>query len=64
MSMDQPMELNPMSMFYKMLSNNALLSIHFNEFMKVTKLVVVQIIWDPWKTRIIFSTLTFMKTRF
>jgi hypothetical protein len=26
--MDQPMELNPLSMFQKKLSNNALLSIH------------------------------------
>ncbi len=47
-AMDKLMKLNPLSMFQKKLSNNALFFIHLNEFIKVTKLVVVQIIWDPW----------------
>jgi hypothetical protein len=48
------MKLIPLSMFQKKLSNNNLVSIHVNEFMKMKKLVVVQIIWDPWKTKELF----------
>lgn len=56
------MDLNPLSRFWKKLSSNALLCAHFNEFMKVAKLAVVQITGSVEDERI-FSTLTFMKTR-
>ncbi len=41
--MDHPMDLNPLSKLWKKLSNNALLATYANEFMKVIKLVVIQI---------------------
>jgi hypothetical protein len=41
--MDHPMDLNPLSKLWKKFSNNALLSTYANEFMKVIKLVVIQI---------------------
>jgi hypothetical protein len=42
--MDQPMDVNPMSKLWKKLSPNALLCVQLFEFMKVAKLVVVQIV--------------------
>jgi hypothetical protein len=45
-----PMDLNPLSKLWKKLSNNALLSTYANEFMKVIKLVVIQIM-GLWKLK-------------
>jgi len=42
-AMDQPMDVNLMSILWKKLSPNALSCAQFFEFMKVAKLVVVQI---------------------
>ncbi len=52
-AMDKPMDLN---------SSNALLHVHFNEFVKVGKFVVVQIMGFVENKRT-FLTLIFMKTR-
>ncbi len=43
-AMDQPMDVNPMSKLWKKFSPNALLCVQLFEFMKVAKLVVVQIV--------------------
>ncbi len=57
------MDLNPLSRLWKKLSNNALLSTYANEFMKVIKLVVIQIMGfvEDERTHL---TLTLMKKRF
>jgi hypothetical protein len=57
------MDLNPLSKLWKKLSNNALLSTYANEFMKVIKLVVIQIMGFVEDERT-YLTLTFMKRRF
>jgi hypothetical protein len=56
------MDLDILSRLWKKLFSNALLCACFNEFMKVAKLMMVQIMgsMEDEKT---FSTLTFMKTR-
>ncbi len=61
-AMDQPMDLNPISRLWKKLTSNALLCACFSKFMKVAKLVMVQIMGFVENTRT-FLTLTFMKTR-
>jgi hypothetical protein len=60
--MDQPMDLNPIFRSWKKLTSNALLCAHLSKFMKVAKLVMVQIMGFVKNART-FSTLTFMKTR-
>jgi hypothetical protein len=57
------MDLNPLSKLWKKLSNNALSSTYANEFMKVIKLVVIQIMGFVEDERT-YLTLTFMKRRF
>jgi hypothetical protein len=59
--MDQPMDLNPMFIFWKKITSNALLCAQLSKCMKVAKLVVLQIMGyvEDKKT---FSTLIFMKT--
>ncbi len=61
-AMDQPMDVNPMSRLWKKLFPNALLCVQLFEFMKVAKLVVVQIMGSIEDESIV-STLTFMKTK-
>jgi hypothetical protein len=61
-SMDQPLDLNPLFRLWKKFSYNALLCAHFSEFIKVRKLVVIQIMGFVKDERT-FSTLTFMKTK-
>jgi len=56
------MDLNLLSRLWKKLFSNALLCAHFNEFMKVAKLVVVQIMGSVEDEKT-FSTFTFMKIR-
>jgi hypothetical protein len=41
--MNQHLDLNPLSKLWNKLSSNALLSVHLSEFMKVVKLVAIQI---------------------
>ncbi len=60
--MDQSMDLNFMFRLWKKLSDNGLLCAWLFEFMKVTKLAVVQIMGFV-KDEKTFSTLTFMNTR-
>jgi len=61
-AMDQPMDVNLVSRLWKKLFLNALLCAQLSEFMKVAKLVVVQIMGFVKDERT-FSILTFMKTR-
>jgi DNA phosphorothioation-dependent restriction protein DptG len=56
------MDLNLVSRLWKKLFNNVLLCDRLYEFMKVAKLVMVQIIWFM-ENDSTFLTLTFMKTR-
>ncbi len=60
--MDQPMDVNPMSRFWKKFYPNALLYVQLFEFMKVAKLVVVQIM-GSMEDENTFSTFMFMKTK-
>ncbi len=61
-AMDQPMDVNPVSRLWKKLFLNALLCVQLVEFIKVAKLVVVQIMGSG-EDENTFSTLTFMKTK-
>ncbi len=61
-AMDQPMDVNPVSRLWKKLFPNALLCVQLVEFIKVAKLVVVQIMGSG-EDENTFSTLTFMKTK-
>jgi hypothetical protein len=58
------MDMNPLSKFWKKLSNNALLSTYLGEFMKVAKLVVVHIMGFVKNVFFFCPILTFMKARF
>jgi hypothetical protein len=58
--MDQPMDLNPMFIFWKKISSNALLCAQLSEFMKVAKLAIVQTMEYVEDERT-FSTLIFMQ---
>jgi hypothetical protein len=60
--MNQHFDLNPLSRLWNKLSSNALLCVHLSEFMKVAKLVAIQIMGSTEDERT-FSTLTFMNTR-
>ncbi len=60
--MYQPMDPNPMSKLWKNFFSNVLLHVQLFEFLKATKLVVVQIMGFV-EDEIILSTLTFIKTR-
>jgi len=62
-AMDQPMDVNLMSILWKKLSPNALLCAQLFEFMKVVKVGCGPNIWDLWEDEKTFSTLTFMKTK-
>jgi len=55
-AMDQPMDVNLVFRLWKKFSPNALLCVQLSEFMKVAKLVVVQIM-GSMEDEIIFSTL-------
>jgi hypothetical protein len=59
---DQPIDLDILSRFWKKLFSNALLCAYLNEFMQVAILTMVQIMGSMEDERT-FSTLTFMKTR-
>ncbi len=61
-AMDQPMDVNLVSRLWKKHFPNALLCAQLSKFMKVAKLVVVQVMGSVEDERT-FSTLTFMKTR-
>jgi trans-aconitate methyltransferase len=61
-AMDQPMDVNLVSRLWKKLSPDALLCVQLFKFMKVAKLVVVQIMGSMEDERT-FSTPTFMKTK-
>jgi hypothetical protein len=61
-AMDQPMDVNLMFGFWKKFSSNALLCVQLSEFMKVAKLVVIQMKGYVEDERT-FSTLTFMKAK-
>jgi hypothetical protein len=47
--MNKPMDLNPLSKFWKKLSLNALLCALLNEFMKVVELELWFRLWNLWK---------------
>jgi hypothetical protein len=62
-AMEKPKDENLVTKLWCQLATNSLLIVHLSEFMKLVELAIVQIIGNIEDERI-FSTFTFMKSKF
>jgi hypothetical protein len=61
-AMDEPFDNNPLTKMWVTINNNTLLTNRLNEFLKLTKIVVMSI-FGSLKDKHTFSTLAFMKDK-